>query len=170
MTGSGAASTYACPDESGRYGDFGGKFIPETLMPALDELEEEYRAARADPGFGARLEELSKTYAGRPTPLYLARDSHRKGGRDQDLLEEGGPGPHGGAQNQQRAGAGAAGGADGEEADHCGDGCGAARGGVGDDLRDARAGVHRLHGREGRGAAGVERLQDEVAGGGGSER
>ena len=65
-------SSYAYPDESGRYGDFGGKFIPETLMPALDELEEEYRAARADPAFGARLEKLSATFAGRPTPLYLA--------------------------------------------------------------------------------------------------
>ena len=73
MTSSGVTSAYAYPDESGRYGDFGGKFIPETLMPALDELEEEYRAARVDPGFGARVEGLSKTYAGRPTPLYLAR-------------------------------------------------------------------------------------------------
>ena len=52
MTTSRSSSTYAYPDESGRYGDFGGKFIPETLMPALDELEEEYRAARADPPSG----------------------------------------------------------------------------------------------------------------------
>ncbi len=80
MTSSGVTSAYAYPDESGRYGDFGGKFIPETLMPALDELEEEYRAARADPGFGARVEELSKTYAGRPTPLYLARTLTEKAG------------------------------------------------------------------------------------------
>ena len=72
MTSSGSTSVYAYPDESGRYGDFGGKFIPETLMPALDELEEEYRAARSDQGFVARLSGLSKTYAGRPTPLYLA--------------------------------------------------------------------------------------------------
>ncbi len=80
MTSSMSASAYAYPDESGRYGDFGGKFIPETLMPALDELEDEYRAARADQGFGARLEELSKTYAGRPTPLYLARTLTEKAG------------------------------------------------------------------------------------------
>lgn len=73
MTTPKGASSYAFPDESGRYGDFGGKFIPETLMPALDELEEEYRAARADSGFGTRLSELSATYAGRPTPLYLAK-------------------------------------------------------------------------------------------------
>lgn len=72
MTISATASTYAYPDESGRYGDFGGKFIPETLMPALNELEDEYRAAQSDPDFEARLTELSKTYAGRPTPLYLA--------------------------------------------------------------------------------------------------
>ena len=72
MTTSRSSSTYAYPDESGRYGDFGGKFIPETLMPALDELEEEYRAARADPAFGARVADLSANYAGRPTALYLA--------------------------------------------------------------------------------------------------
>ena len=80
MTSSGSTSVYAYPDESGRYGDFGGKFIPETLMPALDELEEEYRAARAAPDFGARLDELSKTYAGRPTPLYLAGTLTEKAG------------------------------------------------------------------------------------------
>ena len=72
MSTSRSSSTYVYPDESGRYGDFGGKFIPETLMPALDELEEEYRAARADPEFGARVADLSANYAGRPTPLYLA--------------------------------------------------------------------------------------------------
>ena len=72
MTTSHSSSTYAYPDESGRYGDFGGKFIPETLMSALDELEEEYRAAMADPAFGARVADLSANYAGRPTPLYLA--------------------------------------------------------------------------------------------------
>lgn len=80
MTSSGSTPAYAYPDESGRYGDFGGKFIPETLMPALDELEEEYRAARADPGFVTRVTELSKTYAGRPTPLYLAGRLTEKAG------------------------------------------------------------------------------------------
>ena len=81
MTTSRSSSTYAYPDESGRYGDFGGKFIPETLMPALDELEEEYRAAQADLAFGARVADLSANYAGRPTALYLAETlTERAGG------------------------------------------------------------------------------------------
>ena len=80
MTTSHSSSTYAYPDESGRYGDFGGKFIPETLMPALDELEEEYRAAQADPTFGTRVADLSANYAGRPTPLYLAETLTQQAG------------------------------------------------------------------------------------------
>ena len=80
MTNADKVPAYSYPDPSGRYGDFGGKFIPETLMPALDELEEEYRAARADSDFGARLALLSKTYAGRPTPLYLASTLMEKAG------------------------------------------------------------------------------------------
>lgn len=80
---------YEYPDESGRYGDFGGKFIPETLMPALNELEQEYSAARSDPDFVARLAQLSKTYAGRPTPLYLASTlSEQAGGAKVYLKRE----------------------------------------------------------------------------------
>ena len=56
-----------------RYGAFGGAFIPETLVPAVRELESAYDAARADPGFGAELRRLLNEYAGRPTPLTLAR-------------------------------------------------------------------------------------------------
>ena len=133
-------------------------------MPALDELEEEYRAARADPGFGARVEGLSKTYAGRPTPLYLARTLTEKAGGTKVYLKREDLAHTGAHKINNVLGQGSAGGADGEEADHCGDGGGAARGGGGHDLRDARAGVHSLHGREGRGTAGVERVQDEAAG------
>ncbi len=73
--------TYDLPDASGHFGEFGGKFIPETLMPALEELESAYRSARQDPDFEARLEQLSHTYAGRPTPLYFAANlSEQSGG------------------------------------------------------------------------------------------
>ncbi len=60
------------PDESGHFGPYGGKFVPETLMSALDELEAAYREAQADAAFQEELERLFRDYAGRPTPLYLA--------------------------------------------------------------------------------------------------
>jgi len=61
------------PDDRGRFGDFGGRFVPETLVPALDELETAWRDARKDPRFTAELDELLARYAGRPTPLSEAR-------------------------------------------------------------------------------------------------
>ncbi|HEX8997242.1 MAG TPA: tryptophan synthase subunit beta [Ktedonobacterales bacterium] len=61
------------PDERGRYGAFGGRFVPESLMSALDELEREYTRATQDAGFIAELREQERTYSGRPTPLYFAR-------------------------------------------------------------------------------------------------
>jgi tryptophan synthase beta chain len=57
------------PDPKGRFGAYGGRFVPETLIPALDELEEAWRAARADPDFQRELDELLRRFAGRPTPL-----------------------------------------------------------------------------------------------------
>jgi tryptophan synthase beta chain len=54
---------------TGLYGTYGGRYVPETLIPALDELEAGWREARADPTFGAELDELGRTFAGRPTPL-----------------------------------------------------------------------------------------------------
>ncbi len=60
------------PDERGYFGDYGGKFVPETLVPALDELTAAYKEAQADTAFWAEVELLSRDYSGRPTPLYLA--------------------------------------------------------------------------------------------------
>jgi len=62
----------ARPDERGRFGEFGGRFAPETLMPALIELEAAFEAAMADPTFTAELERLLRDYVGRPTPVYRA--------------------------------------------------------------------------------------------------
>src|SRR5438128_8965576 len=59
--------------QPGRFGPWGRRYVPETLMAALDELEREYERAKRDPKFRARLSELLKTYAGRPTPLFYAR-------------------------------------------------------------------------------------------------
>ena len=77
------------PDESGYYGDFGGRFVPETLIPALDELVIAYREAMADPEFQGRLAHLQRTYTGRPTPVtYAKRLSEHLGGAQIYLKRE----------------------------------------------------------------------------------
>jgi tryptophan synthase beta chain len=77
-----------------RFGRYGGRYVPETLMPALAELEREWLAARADSAFRKRLDTLLTTYVGRPSPLYLAeRLSERAGSviylKREDLLHTG---------------------------------------------------------------------------------
>ncbi|HEX8682893.1 MAG TPA: tryptophan synthase subunit beta [Ardenticatenaceae bacterium] len=67
------AATATYPDERGRFGRFGGAFVPETLVPAIREIEVAYREAQADPDFQAELDHLLKTYVGRPTPLSFAK-------------------------------------------------------------------------------------------------
>ena len=62
----------ARPDESGYYGKYGGKFVPETLIPALSELEDAYADAEADPEFQRQFNLMCTDYIGRPTPLYYA--------------------------------------------------------------------------------------------------
>ena len=62
----------AVPDERGHFGEFGGQYVPETLMPALIELEAAYHAAMEDPEFHRELDGLLKDYVGRPSPLTLA--------------------------------------------------------------------------------------------------
>ncbi len=62
----------AYPDASGRFGDYGGRYVPETLMPLVHELDAAYRAAKADEGFKAEMAGLMTHYVGRPSPLYFA--------------------------------------------------------------------------------------------------
>ncbi len=62
----------ALPDVSGRFGTFGGRYVPETLVGALDELAEQYAKACTDPSFQVELDSLLKHYVGRPSPLYYA--------------------------------------------------------------------------------------------------
>src|SRR5436853_7419331 len=71
------------PDTQGRFGPYGGRFVPETLMHALRQLTEHYEAARADPEFGQRLDYYLKHYVGRPSPLYFAErlTAHAGGAR-----------------------------------------------------------------------------------------
>ena len=69
------------PDERGRFGDFGGRFVSETLMPLILELEAEYEKAKTDAAFWAEMDDLWKHYVGRPSPLYFAeRLTERLGG------------------------------------------------------------------------------------------
>lgn len=71
------------PDERGRYGQFGGKYVPETLMAALETLESDYRRLAADPDFSRQLAYYLKEYSGRPTPLFFAErlTAHAGGAR-----------------------------------------------------------------------------------------
>src|SRR6201981_3213286 len=81
--------------QAGRFGVYGGRYVPETLMAALGELEREYEKAKRDPKFQKRLEELLRTYAGRPTALTFARRLTQKLGgakiylKREDLLHTG---------------------------------------------------------------------------------
>lgn len=79
----GQASGRLIPDERGYFGPYGGRFVPETLMPALMELETAYRAAATDPEFQRELDGLLRDYVGRPTPLTFAArlTEHCKGAK-----------------------------------------------------------------------------------------
>ena len=69
--------TERLPDQRGRFGAFGGRFVPETLMAALEELEEQYGNTKTDSAFRDELDSLLRSYAGRPTPLYHAPNLSR---------------------------------------------------------------------------------------------
>jgi len=83
------------PDSRGYFEQFGGKFVPETLMPALGKLEAVYEKAKRDPSFWAEFDSLSRDYSGRPTPLYFAErlTRHCRGAqiflKREDLLHTG---------------------------------------------------------------------------------
>ena len=75
------------PNESGRFGEFGGRFVPETLTQALEELTVEYAKAKKDPEFQKELDYLLKNYVGRPSPLYFARRLTEEAGGAQIWLK-----------------------------------------------------------------------------------
>ena len=68
---------HAGPDAGGHYGPYGGRFVPEALMGALDELDAAFETAMADPGFLAELDRLQRTYTGRPSALTHAHRQQR---------------------------------------------------------------------------------------------
>jgi tryptophan synthase beta chain len=94
-TGASKISKQPAVQTAGRFGVYGGRYVPETLMAALDELEREYEKAKRDRKFQRRLEDLLTQYAGRPTPLFFARRLTEKLGgakiylKREDLLHTG---------------------------------------------------------------------------------
>ena len=144
-----------------RFGPYGGRYVPETLIPALDELEREWVAARADPGVQGELSALLRDYVGRPTPLYRAAGCRRRPARRSTSSAR--TSPHRLAQDQQRARPGAAGAADGQAADDRRDRRRPARRGRGHRVRAARPRVHRLHGHRGHAPPAPQRRADEAA-------
>ena len=81
------ASLATVPDLGGRFGDFGGRYVPETLTRALDELTAQYDKAKRDPDFQAELDELLKNFVGRASPLYYAKRFSKKVGGAQIWLK-----------------------------------------------------------------------------------
>ena len=80
MTTQPSAKKYDFPDKYGRFGDFGGQYAPETLMPALEALETDFEKAILEPEFNKELEYYFKYYVGRPSPLYYAANLTKKYG------------------------------------------------------------------------------------------
>ena len=135
------------PALPGRFGPFGGRFVAETLMPALDELEPAYREARADPVFEAERLRLLKRLR-RPRDPALLRPAPLRGGRSARLAQARGPLPHGRAQGQQHDRSGAARQAHGQAARDRGDRRGAARRGHRDGVRAVRPACEVFMGAE----------------------
>src|SRR3954447_9257022 len=82
-----STATVQVPDSAGRFGQFGGRYVPETLVRALDELSAEYDQACQDAAFQTELAELLKHYVGRPSPLYFAKRITEKCGGAQIWLK-----------------------------------------------------------------------------------
>ena len=151
-------------DAQGRFGgEFGGRFVPETIIPALDELTAEYEKAKADPAFQAAVRLLRQELCRPPHAAVLRRKDDARTRRRADLSQARRPGPHGRAQDQQRARADSARQAHEQAAHHRRDRRGPARRRHGDRLRPVRLPVRRLHGRGRRAAAGAQCRAHEAA-------
>jgi len=138
----------AFPDQRGRFGEFGGKFVPESLMAPLAELEQAYKEAQRDPAFKNELNELLRIYVGRPTSLYyvprfsqLVASGVKVYLKREDLA-------HTGAHKINNAlGQGLLARRMGKKTHHRRNRRGPAWRGDSDGLRDARSGLYCLYGR-----------------------
>ena len=148
----------------GRFGPYGGRYVPETLIPALDELAAAWAEARGGRGVPAPARPPAPRLH-RPSDAALPRRAPLRAGREHRLPEARGPRPHRRPQDQQRDRPGAARRADGQAAGDRRDRRRPARGGDGDRLRPARPGMRRLHGDGGHPPPGAQRRPDAAAGG-----
>ena len=151
------------PSAEGYFGAFGGKFIPEALVAAVDEVAAEYEKAKADPAFAAELNDLLVNYTGRPSAADRGPAVRRARRRRPGLPQARGPQPHRLAQDQQRARPGAADQADGQDPGHRRDRRRPARRRHRHRLRAVRPRVHHLHGRGRHRAPGAQRRPDADA-------
>ncbi len=158
-----AVITRRDPDAKGYFGAFGGRFVPETLVEPIEQLERAYFQVRDDPEFHGELAHLLKHYVGRPTPLYEARRlANEYGGpriflKREDLT-------HTGAHKINNAlGQALLAVRMGKRRIVAETGAGQHGVAIGDGVRAARPRVPRLHGHRRHGAAGAQRLPDEAA-------
>lgn len=151
------------PSAEGYFGAFGGKFIPEALVAAVDEVAVEYDKAKHDPAFAAETGEAHGQLHRPPQRADRGPALRRARRRRPDLPQARGPQPHRLAQDQQRAGPGAAHQAHGQDPGHRRDRRRPARRRHRDRLRALRPRMHHLHGRDRHRAAGAERGADADA-------
>ena len=147
----------AVPDLTGHFGRYGGRFVPEALVVAIDDLTAAFHETQADPEFRAELARLHRDYTGRPSPLTDAPKFGEHAGGARDPAQARGPQPHRLAQDQQCARPGVADPAHRQEAGHRRDRRRAARRRDRHCCRPARPRLHGLHGRGGHPAPGAER-------------
>ena len=151
------------PDARGYFGEFGGRFVPETLVEPIEALERAYLEVRDDPAFRARLDSLLAHYVGRPTPIYEATAVVGRVRWQPDLPQARGPHPYGRTQNQQRSRAGPSRRENGEASHRCRDRRRTAWRRDSHRLRASRSRMPRLHGVGGYAAAGPQRLPHAIA-------
>ena len=160
-----ATATTQVPDAAGRFGPFGGRYVPETLVRALDELSVEYDKACQDAAFQTELASLLKHYVGRPSPLYHAKRLSEECGGAQIWLKREDLNHTGAHKINNTIGQGPAHAAHGQTARDRRNRRRPARRRHRDRLRPFRPRVRRLHGRRGHPPPGAQRLQHEAAGG-----
>ena len=154
---------YDLPDARGHFGPYGGVFVAETLIHALDELKAAYARYRTIPSFVAEFEYELKHYVGRPSPVYHARRWSEHFGGAQIYLKREDLNHTGAHKINNVIGQALLAQAHGQAARHRRDRRGQARRRDRDRRRALRHGMRRLHGRRGRQAPGAERLPHEAA-------
>ena len=151
------------PDAHGHFGPYGGRYVPETLMHPLQELEEEYFRAQHDPEFQRELALLSHGILRSPHAALFCRTPHQGTRRRENLSQARRPDPHRRAQNQQRHGPDSSRQAHGQDAHHRRDRRGPARRRHRHGERDVRDEMRHLHGRGGLRTADAQCVSHENA-------